>query len=223
MSLMGELKFFLGLQIHQSPRGIFINQAKYALEILKKHGMDKCDIIGTPMATKPKLYADLSCKQYATMHVIKQDLQKITSKHLKEVKRIFRYLKGTINMGLLYSKDSGFELTAFLDADYAGCLDTRKSTYGGIHFLGEKLNIRVILFSIYSDDGNPSRANIKQALRYQDYQDKYCQGRLLASFQDDAKYENVDQDTGSQDGKDDKDKQGKRFKDLKTKDKVKRQ
>ncbi|GJS57875.1 retrovirus-related pol polyprotein from transposon TNT 1-94 [Tanacetum coccineum] len=49
-----------GLQIHQSPRGIFINQAKYALEILKKHGMEKCDTVGTPMATKPKLDADLS-------------------------------------------------------------------------------------------------------------------------------------------------------------------
>ncbi|GJR61259.1 retrovirus-related pol polyprotein from transposon TNT 1-94 [Tanacetum coccineum] len=60
MSLMGEMKFFLGLQIHQSPRGIFINQAKYTLEILKKHGMEKEQSIGTPMATKPKLDADLS-------------------------------------------------------------------------------------------------------------------------------------------------------------------
>ncbi|GJZ73802.1 retrovirus-related pol polyprotein from transposon TNT 1-94, partial [Tanacetum coccineum] len=60
MSLMGEMKFFLGLQIHQSPRGIFINQAKYTLEILKKHGMEKGQSIGTPMATKPKLDADLS-------------------------------------------------------------------------------------------------------------------------------------------------------------------
>ncbi|GJR85853.1 retrovirus-related pol polyprotein from transposon TNT 1-94 [Tanacetum coccineum] len=60
MSLIEEMKFFLRLQIHQSPRGIFINQAKYALEILKKHGMDKCDSIGTPMATKPKLDADFS-------------------------------------------------------------------------------------------------------------------------------------------------------------------
>ncbi|GJY40794.1 retrovirus-related pol polyprotein from transposon TNT 1-94 [Tanacetum coccineum] len=59
MSMMGELKFFLGIQIHQSPRGIFINQAKYAQEILKKHGMTSCDSIGTPMATKP-LDADLS-------------------------------------------------------------------------------------------------------------------------------------------------------------------
>ncbi|GJV34698.1 retrovirus-related pol polyprotein from transposon TNT 1-94 [Tanacetum coccineum] len=62
MSLMGEMKFFLGIQIHQSPRGIFINQAKYAVEILKKHGMDKCDSLGTPMATKPKIDADLSGK-----------------------------------------------------------------------------------------------------------------------------------------------------------------
>ncbi|GJU87654.1 copia protein [Tanacetum coccineum] len=98
MSLMGEMKFFLGLQIHQSPQGIFINQAKYVLEILKKHGMDKGESIGTPMATKPKLDADLSAKL-----------------------------------------DSGFELTAFLDVDHAGCLDTRKSTSGGIQFLGDKL------------------------------------------------------------------------------------
>ncbi|GJT74371.1 retrovirus-related pol polyprotein from transposon TNT 1-94 [Tanacetum coccineum] len=62
MSLMGEMKFFLGLQIHQSPRGIFINQAKYTLEILKKHGMEKGQSIGTPMATKPKLDANLSGK-----------------------------------------------------------------------------------------------------------------------------------------------------------------
>ncbi|GJS92060.1 retrovirus-related pol polyprotein from transposon TNT 1-94 [Tanacetum coccineum] len=59
MSVIGELKFFLGIQIHQSPRGIFINQAKYAQEILKKHGMTSCNSVGTPMATKP-LDADLS-------------------------------------------------------------------------------------------------------------------------------------------------------------------
>ncbi|GJX10125.1 retrovirus-related pol polyprotein from transposon TNT 1-94 [Tanacetum coccineum] len=57
----------------------------------------------------------------------------------KEVKRIFRYLRGTIHMGLWYPKGSGFELTAFSDADHAGCLDTRKSTSGGIQFLGDKL------------------------------------------------------------------------------------
>nr|GFC01469.1 uncharacterized mitochondrial protein AtMg00810-like [Tanacetum cinerariifolium] len=54
-------------------------------------------------------------------------------KHLKEVKRIFRYLQGTVNMGLWYTKDSGFELTGFSDADYAGCKDTFKGTSGGLN------------------------------------------------------------------------------------------
>nr|GEZ13851.1 uncharacterized mitochondrial protein AtMg00810-like [Tanacetum cinerariifolium] len=64
---------------------------------------------------------------------------KPTEKHLKEVKRIFRYLWGTVNTGLWYTKDSGFELTGFLDVDYMGCKDTFKSTSGGAQFLGEKL------------------------------------------------------------------------------------
>ncbi|GKA28709.1 retrovirus-related pol polyprotein from transposon TNT 1-94 [Tanacetum coccineum] len=63
----------------------------------------------------------------------------LTEKNLKEVKRIFRYLRGTVNMGLWYTKDSGFELTGFSDADYAGCKDTFKSTSGGAQFLGKKL------------------------------------------------------------------------------------
>ncbi|GJX56554.1 retrovirus-related pol polyprotein from transposon TNT 1-94 [Tanacetum coccineum] len=121
MSMIGELKFFLGIQIHQSPRGIFINQAKYAQEILIKHGMTLCNSIGTPMATK-HLDADLSAKP--------------TEKYLTVVKRIFRYLKDTINMGLWYPKDTSFELTTFLDSNHAGCLDSRKSTSGSIQFLG---------------------------------------------------------------------------------------
>ncbi|GJR25281.1 retrovirus-related pol polyprotein from transposon TNT 1-94 [Tanacetum coccineum] len=58
MSMMGELKFFLGLQVHQSPRGIFISQSQYAIELLKKHGLDECVSMSTPMATK-RLDADL--------------------------------------------------------------------------------------------------------------------------------------------------------------------
>nr|GEZ32154.1 copia protein [Tanacetum cinerariifolium] len=64
---------------------------------------------------------------------------KPTENHLKEVKRIFRYLRGTVNTGLWYIKDFGFELTGFSDGDYAGCKDTFKSTFGGAQFLGEKL------------------------------------------------------------------------------------
>ncbi|GKF40746.1 uncharacterized mitochondrial protein-like protein, partial [Tanacetum coccineum] len=154
MSMMGELKFFLGIQIHQSPRGIFINQAKYAQEILKKHGMTSCDSIGTSMATK-HLDADLSgtpveqtkyrsmvgALMYLTasrpdiVHVTcycARYQTKPTEKHLTAVKWIFWYLKDSINMGLWYLKDTGFELTAFSDSDYAGCLDSRKSTSGGI-------------------------------------------------------------------------------------------
>nr|GEW96311.1 retrovirus-related Pol polyprotein from transposon TNT 1-94 [Tanacetum cinerariifolium] len=120
MSMMGELKFFLGIQIHQSPRGIFINQAKYAQEILKKHGMTSYDSIGTPMATK---YLDA-------------DLSGTPVDEMKYRTKIFRYLKDTIHMGLWYPKDTGFELTAFSYLDHAGCLDSRKSTSGGIQFLG---------------------------------------------------------------------------------------
>nr|GFD10235.1 uncharacterized mitochondrial protein AtMg00810-like [Tanacetum cinerariifolium] len=158
MSMLGELKFFLRIQIHQSPRGIFINQAKYAQKILKKHGMTSCDSIGTPMATK-HLDADLSgtlvdqtkyrSKVGALMYLTasKPDIMhttcycaryqaQLTEKHLTVVKWIFRYLKDTIHMGLWYPKDTDFELTAFSDLNHAGFLDSYKSTSGGIQFLG---------------------------------------------------------------------------------------
>ncbi|GJZ49660.1 retrovirus-related pol polyprotein from transposon TNT 1-94 [Tanacetum coccineum] len=235
MSLMGEMKFFLGLQIHQSPRGIFINQAKYALEILKKHGMEKCDTVGTPMATKPKLDADLSGKlvdqtdyrskigslMYLTSS--RPDIVQAvcycaryqarpTEKHLKEVKRIFRYLRGTINMGLWYPKDSGFELTAFLDADHAGCLNTRKSTYRGIQFLGDKL---VSWMSKKQDCTAMSSTKAEYTGRSQQ-----LRGDLLRALRDE-KYKHVGQDTRSQGGKDDQDKQGKDLEISKSKTKSK--
>ncbi|GKB50561.1 hypothetical protein Tco_0901314 [Tanacetum coccineum] len=62
-----------------------------------------------------------------------------TEKHLNAVKRIFRYLKGTVNRGLWYSKDSSIALIAFADADHAGCQDTRRSTSGSMQFLGDRL------------------------------------------------------------------------------------
>ncbi|GKD24667.1 hypothetical protein Tco_1230881, partial [Tanacetum coccineum] len=62
-----------------------------------------------------------------------------TEKHLLAVKRIFRYLKGTVNRGLWYPKDSSISLTAFADADHTGCQDTRRSTSGSMQFLGDKL------------------------------------------------------------------------------------
>ncbi|GKA06396.1 retrovirus-related pol polyprotein from transposon TNT 1-94 [Tanacetum coccineum] len=135
MSLMGEMKFFLGLQIYQSPKRIFINQARYALEILKKHNMDNCHSMGTPLTTKPKLDVDLSGEP-----VDQSDYRsKIRSLMYLTSSRPDLVQAGTINMGLWYPKDSGFELTAFLDDDHAGCLDTQKSTSRGIEFLVDKL------------------------------------------------------------------------------------
>ncbi|GKC74811.1 retrotransposon protein, putative, unclassified [Tanacetum coccineum] len=92
MSMMGKMSFFLGLQISQSPRGIFINQSKYALEMLKKYGLDQCEPVDIPMVDRLKLDEDLN-----------ETLVDPT-----------RY--------------QGFDLTAFADADHAGCQDSRKST-----------------------------------------------------------------------------------------------
>nr|GEW47322.1 hypothetical protein [Tanacetum cinerariifolium] len=129
-----ELSKFLtskGLQIHQSPRGIFINQAKYALEILHKHGMEKGQSIGTPMAMKPKLDADLSGNpvDQTNYHSKIGSLMYLTSSRPDIMQE--------------YPKCSSFGLTAFLDADHAGCIDTHKSTSGGIQFLGDKLVSRM--------------------------------------------------------------------------------
>nr|GEZ86643.1 hypothetical protein [Tanacetum cinerariifolium] len=99
-------------KIHQYPHGIFINQAKYAQQILEKHDI---------------MHATCYCARYQA---------KLTEKHLTAVKRIFWYLKDTIHMGLWYLKDTGFKLAAFLDLDHTDCLDSHKSTSGGIQFLG---------------------------------------------------------------------------------------
>ncbi|GKC49288.1 retrovirus-related pol polyprotein from transposon TNT 1-94 [Tanacetum coccineum] len=162
MSMMGQMSFFLGLQISQSPRGIFLNQSKYASEIIKKYGLLTSDSVDTPMVEKSKLDEDLQGKPVdATLYrgmigslmyltSSRPDLiyavclcaryqAKPTEKHLNAVKRIFRYLKGTINMGLWYSKDTSMSLTAYADADHAGCQDTRRSTSGSAQFLGDKL------------------------------------------------------------------------------------
>nr|GEW31566.1 retrovirus-related Pol polyprotein from transposon TNT 1-94 [Tanacetum cinerariifolium] len=87
-------------------------------------------IFGYTHARPDIVYATCLCARYQA---------KPTEKHLKEVKRIFHYLWVTVNTGLWYTKDYGFELTGFLDADYARCKDTFKSTSGGAQFLGEKL------------------------------------------------------------------------------------
>ncbi|GJW04470.1 retrovirus-related pol polyprotein from transposon TNT 1-94 [Tanacetum coccineum] len=142
------------------PRGIFLNQSKYALESLKKYGIETCDPVDTPIVEKFKLDKDPQGKavdptRYREMIGIliyltssRPDLvfsvcmcaryqAKPTKKQLHAVKRIFRYLRGTINMGLWYLKDSCIALTTFANADHAGCQDTRKSKSGSMHLLGD--------------------------------------------------------------------------------------
>ncbi|GJW26224.1 retrovirus-related pol polyprotein from transposon TNT 1-94 [Tanacetum coccineum] len=134
MSMMWQMSFFLGLQISQSPRGIFLNQSKYASKIVKKYSLLTTDSVNTPMVEKNKLDEDLQGNKLRLHFTAKP-----TEKHLQAVKRIFRYLKGTINMGLWYSKDTNMSLTTYADADHAGCQDTRRSTSGSAQFLGDKL------------------------------------------------------------------------------------
>ncbi|GJZ52457.1 retrovirus-related pol polyprotein from transposon TNT 1-94 [Tanacetum coccineum] len=102
-------------------------KAKYALEVLKKHGMEKGQSIGTPMGTKPKLDADLSGKLVGQTH------------YRSKIGSLMYLTSSRPDIVQAYPKDYGFELTAFSDADHAGCIDTRKSNSGGIQFLGDKL------------------------------------------------------------------------------------
>ncbi|GKE39944.1 retrovirus-related pol polyprotein from transposon TNT 1-94 [Tanacetum coccineum] len=162
MSMMSKISFFLGLQIFQNPRGIFINQLKYALESLKKYSFDSCDLVDTPMVEKSKLDEDKEGNAVDPSHyrgmigtllyltASRPDLQfaicmcaryqaRPTEKHLHAVKRIFWYLKGTVNRGLWYPKDSLIALTTFADADHDGCQDTCRSTSGSMQFLGDRL------------------------------------------------------------------------------------
>ncbi|GJR82449.1 retrovirus-related pol polyprotein from transposon TNT 1-94 [Tanacetum coccineum] len=127
MSMMGQMSFFLGLTISQSPRGIFINLSKYASEIVKKYGMLTSDSVDTPMVEKSKQDKDLHGNPVdATLYRgMIGSLMYLTSR--------------TINMGLWYSKDTGMSMTAYADADHAGCQDTKRNTSGSAQFLGDKL------------------------------------------------------------------------------------
>ncbi|GJR55279.1 retrovirus-related pol polyprotein from transposon TNT 1-94 [Tanacetum coccineum] len=147
--LNGELKGMEGLQVSQNPGGIFINQSKFALEILKKFGMDSCDPVDTPMVDRLKLDEDplgipvdqtRFCSMVGSLMYLTASRPDLvfdvcmcaryqaspTKKHLEALKRVFRYLRGTINWGLWYPKDTAMALTAYADADHAGCQDTRR-------------------------------------------------------------------------------------------------
>ncbi|GJR28861.1 putative ribonuclease H-like domain-containing protein [Tanacetum coccineum] len=162
MSSMGELIFFLGLQVKQKTDGIFISQDKYVADMLKKFDLANMKTEITPMEAKMALTKDEEADEvdvhlYRSMigslmylTASRPDIMfavcacsrfQVTPKtsHLNAVKRIFKYLKGKPNLGLWYPRESSFDLEAFSDSDYAGANLDRKSTTGGCQFLGSRL------------------------------------------------------------------------------------
>ncbi|GJV44112.1 putative ribonuclease H-like domain-containing protein [Tanacetum coccineum] len=162
MSAMGEMSFFLGLQVKQLPDGIFISQDKYVKDMLTKFDMESVRTATTPYEaakTKLKDEADppvnvhlyrsmigslmyLTASRPDIMFAVsacsRHQVTPLTS-HLNAVKKIFKYLKGQPKLGLWYPKDSPFQLEAYSDSDYAGSHGDRKSTTGGCQFLGRRL------------------------------------------------------------------------------------
>ncbi|GJW96521.1 uncharacterized mitochondrial protein-like protein, partial [Tanacetum coccineum] len=151
MSSMGELTFFLGLQVQQKEDGIFISQDKYVAEILNKFDYTDVKSASTPVDLEKPLVKDgdaddvdlhlyrsmigsliyLTASRPDIMFAVCASARfQVTPKtsHLLAVKRIFRYLKGKPTLGLWYSRDSPFELVSYTDSDYAGETQDRKST-----------------------------------------------------------------------------------------------
>ncbi|KAJ9535203.1 hypothetical protein OSB04_un001716 [Centaurea solstitialis] len=162
MSAMGELTFFLGLQVEQKKDGIFIHQTKYVHDILAKFGFRDVKPVSTPMEARKQIATDVAGKevdvhQYRSMigslmylTASRPDIMfavcvcarfqvQPKESHLQAVKRIFRYLKGQPCLGLWYPNDSSFDLLAYTDSDYGGANMDRKSTSGGCQFLGTRL------------------------------------------------------------------------------------
>ncbi|GJY94597.1 putative ribonuclease H-like domain-containing protein [Tanacetum coccineum] len=162
MSSMGELTFFLGLQVKQKEDGIFISQDKYVAEILKKFDFANVKTASTPIETQKPLVkdeeaSDVDVHLYRSMigslmylTASRPDIMfavcacsrfQVTPKssHLSAVKRIFRYLKGKPKLGLWYPRVSSFDLESYSDSDYVGANIDGKSTTGGCKFLGRRL------------------------------------------------------------------------------------
>nr|GEV93430.1 putative ribonuclease H-like domain-containing protein [Tanacetum cinerariifolium] len=162
MSLMGELTFFLGLQVKKKKDGTVISQDKYVAEILRKFGLTKEKSASTPIDTEKPLLKDpdgedVDVHTYRSMigsfmYLTSSRLDimfavcvcvrfQVTPKasHLHAVKRIFRYLKGKAYLGLWYPKDLPFDLVAYSDSDYASASLDRKSTTRGCQFRGCRL------------------------------------------------------------------------------------
>ncbi|GJT33473.1 retrovirus-related pol polyprotein from transposon TNT 1-94 [Tanacetum coccineum] len=158
MSMMGELNFFLGLQIKQMEDIIFFNQSKYIKEMLKKLGLEDSKPTKMPMSTEIKLTKDdeansKDSSKYQGMigsllylTAIRPDImfsvclcarfqENSKTTHLEAIKRIFRCIRGTSHLGLWYPKRTRIETIVYADSDHAGDYVDRKSTIGVCTFM----------------------------------------------------------------------------------------
>ena len=159
MTDIGLMSYYLGIEVKQTDEGIFISQEGYAKEILKRFGMDKCNLVGTPIEHKAKpskydggeavdstLFKSLvGSLRYLTctrpdilfaVGLISRFMEEPTTKHLEIAKRILRYIKGTVDYGMFYSTSEDFKLVGYSDSDWAGNKDDGRSTTGFLFFLG---------------------------------------------------------------------------------------
>ncbi|GKE45858.1 retrovirus-related pol polyprotein from transposon TNT 1-94 [Tanacetum coccineum] len=131
MSMMGELNFFLGLQMKQMEDGIFFNQSKYIKEMLKKFGLEESKPMKTPMSSDTKLTKDEECESVDSTKY-RGMIEAPKTSHLEAVKRIFQHIKGTMHLGLWYPKGTDIKIVVYADSDHAGDYVDRKSTSGHI-------------------------------------------------------------------------------------------
>ena len=159
---LGALHYFLGIEVVRRPDGFFLHQQKYAHELLERAGMLNCHPVATPVDTKAKVSAlegspasdapfyrsIVGALQYLTL--TRPDLQYAVQQvclhmhaprdsHWTLVKRILRYIRGTMTLGLTLTASTSLEMVAYSDADWAGCPDTHRSTSGYTVYLGDSL------------------------------------------------------------------------------------
>ena len=162
MSMVGELNYFLRLQVKQQKDGIFISQEKYAKNLVKRFGLNSRKHTSTPMCSSAKLSLDaagvdvdptlyrsmIGSLLYLTasrpdiafsVGVCARFQAAPKESHLTVVKRIIRYINDTSDYGIWYSRDSNECLARYSDTDWVGCIDDEKSTLGGCFYLGNNL------------------------------------------------------------------------------------
>ncbi|WVZ57644.1 hypothetical protein U9M48_008004 [Paspalum notatum var. saurae] len=156
MKDLGVLHHFLGVTVEPRPSGLLLHQRQYTLDILERVGMTDCnpaklsEDVGTPVAD-PTAYRSLAgALQYLTFtrpditYAVQQvclHMHDPREPHLTALKRLLRYLRGTVDYGLLLHRSSSAELVVYTDADWARCPDTRRSTSGYAVFLGSNLPV----------------------------------------------------------------------------------